>query len=289
MLSRQYHHSIRSALCLLSATVLICGCGIIGDVLTTKVILGQQFVHPIEFPSRFRLPERVSALFGFDQYTFRIPHGAPNILLVSACAYTIPEHVPEPSLRLCSPDAFAIDTEHAYVVRRASAREWEEALPDLGEELDDPVRRTLKEELAKPVFLRPVPIPLNERPAAWDGFRYRGKEYHRRGNWITSFNFAHSEDGNIIVLAGVDKRGWLEHSILGDAISRAFSGLITLDVFEGDPGREIAAIDVNSNINVNAGRRRMSLVNSRWIAIGLDRRLRKLLLLDFGPLGGKEK
>jgi hypothetical protein len=289
VLSRRYNHNISLGSCSLWAGVLISGCGIIGDVLTTKVIVGQPFTHSIEFPSPFRLPERVSGLFAFDQYTFRIPRAAPNILLVSACAYSIPEHVLEPSLRLCSPDAFAIDTQHGYVLRRATAAEWEQAVPDFGKALEGPARRTLKEELAKPVFLRPVPIASDEGPATYEGYKYRGKEYHRRGDWITSLYFADSDDGKIVVLAGVDKRGWPEHSILGDAVSQGFSGLITLDVFEGDPAHEFAALDVKSSINVNAGRRRMSLIDSRWIAIGLDRRLQKMLLLDFGPIGGKEK
>jgi hypothetical protein len=57
----------------------------------------------------------------------------------------------------------------------------------------------------------------------------------------------------------------------------------------GDPSRHIAAFDLDSHTNVNVARRRISLVNSRWLAVGLDAGLRNMLLFDFNSIGGHLK
>jgi hypothetical protein len=268
-------------------------CGLIGQTLKPTISEGQQFAHYIEFPQRFQVPNTVQQeTFVFDQYTFRISRSSPDVVLVAACAYVeLAGHKFEPSSRVCSPNAFAIDTERGYVVREAGADEWGQASPIEDEkEMDDPVRRTLKQELAKPRFLRAIPIDASQgRGAYYDGYTYRGQEYRRRGDWIVSLAFANSNDGKLAVLAGVDKRSLPKHGFLGDPVNASYSGLVTIDVFAGDSSHRIAALDVDSHINVNAARRRMSLVNSRWIAIGLDTYLQKMLLLDFKPTDGSAK
>lgn len=225
----------------------------------------------------------------FDQYTFRVSRVSPEVLLIAACAYTaLPGHEWEPRSRVCSPNAFSIDTERGYSVREARVGEWEQSLPMEGEkEMDDPVRRETKRDLAKPRFLQGIPIdPSQGRGGAdFEGYTYRGQEFRRRGDWIASLIFASSEDGKLVVLAGVDKRKLPKYGFLGDTLNGGAYGLVTLDIFDSSPSRRVAALDIDSHINVNVARRRMSLVNSRWLAIGLDVGLRKILLLDFKPLG----
>jgi hypothetical protein len=123
------------------------------------------------------------------------------------------------------------------------------------------------------------------------GYKYQGKEYPRRGDWIVTLGFASSEDSKLIVLAGVDKRRFRnqEPGLVSSAVETGFSGLVTVDVFAGDPSRHIAAFDLDSHTNVNAARRRISLVNSRWLAVGLDAGLRNMLLFDFNSIGGHLK
>lgn len=284
----QMKRNMWRTLVLAGAAALI-GCALIGQMLKPTIIEGQQFAHYIEFQSRFRIPNvEVAFPIVFDQYTFRISRSSANILLVAACTYPVLRgYHSEPTPRVCSLNAFAIDTEHDFAAREATADEWSQAAP-LGEkEMNDPVRRTLKQELAKPLFLRAMPIdPSFGRGAQYEGYKYRGKEYRRRGDGIVSLAFVNSDDGDLVVLSGVDNQSLPKNGFLGDRLNGGGSGLVTLDVFGGDPSRRIAAIDVNARINVNNARTRISLVNSRWLALGLDRHLQRMLLFDFKPASG---
>jgi hypothetical protein len=259
-------------------------CGQIGT-LSPTVKEGQQFAHSVQFPSAFRAPDSAKGPLPlqFDHYTFRVSPMFPDVLLVAACRY-------ESLSEVCSVNSFAIHTEQGYAVLEPSAGEWERAAPISGEkEMRNPYRRTLKQELAKPASLQPVPISGRDRGDL--GYKYRGKEYLRRGDWIVSLNFADSEDGNLIVLAGVDKRRFRnqEPSLVSSGVETGLSGLVTVDVFASDPSHHIAALDLDCHTNVNLARRRVSLVNSRWVAIGLDAGLQKMLLFDFKSLEGQSK
>ncbi len=270
------------------AFVVVTAFGLMGQTLKPTILEGRQFAHSIELPSQFAAPKNVKESFVFDQYTFRVSRVSPDVLLVAAYAYAVlPGHEWEPRSRVCSPNAFVIDGEHDYAVRQARGDEWQQATPVGSEkEMDDPVSRTLKQELAKPAFLRAIPIdPSQDRGAYYEGYKFRGKEYHRRGDWIVSLNFASSEDGRLVVLAGVDKRTLPKSGFLGDPLNGGASGLVTIDVFAADPTHRLAALDLDSHINVNAARRRVSLLNSRWLAIGLNIGLQKMLLFDFKALG----
>lgn len=270
--------------------VVLAACGLIGQ-LSPTILEGQQFAHTIRFPSRFETPKGVDRMFAFDQYTFRVSRTSPDVLLVAACAYTtLPGHELEPSIRACSPNAFAIDTERGYAVREAKQDEWEHANPITGEkEMRDPYRRNLREEMKKPVDQQPMPIdPTFGHGGDYLGYRYRGNEFLRRGDWIVSLSCGDSEDGKLVVLAGVDKRKFphQEPGLVDSAVNTGLYGLVTIDVYASDPLRHVAAVDLDSHINVNDARRRVSVVNSRWLAIGLNLDLRDMLLFDFKPLGG---
>lgn len=291
MLSIKYNLCIKSmpgVALLAGAFVIVTACGLIGQTLSPTILEGQQFAHTIQLPSRFRMPDNVNGPFSFDHYGFRVSDSSPDLLVVSACGSAVLSTKKfEASSEVCSPNTFAIDTAHSYVSREARQGEWDQAAPILGEkEMDDPVRRTLKQELAKPAFLRAIPIdPSQGRGGYYEGYAYRGKEYRRRGDWIVSLNFASSEDGKLVVLAGVDKRKLPKSGFLGDPLNGGSSGLITIDVFAADPAHRVAALDLDSHININVARRRVSLVNSRWLAIGLDVAMQKMLLFDFRALG----
>jgi hypothetical protein len=257
-------------------------CGQIG-ALNPVLAEGRQFAHSIQLPASFRAPDsdRGARPLLFDHYLFRISARSPGVLLVAACKY-------DSRVEICSTNSFAIDTEHGYGAREASAGEWEAAAAVVGQkDLRSPYRRSQKEEDAKPANLKPVPI--EEHGGEHLGYKYRGKEYLRRGDWIVSLNFADSEDGKLVVLAGVDKRKFpnQEPAYVSAEVFTRLSGLVTVDVFASDPSRRIVALDLDSHTNVNMARRRVSLVNSRWLAIGLDASLQNMLLFDFKSIGGQ--
>jgi len=77
--------------------------------------------------------------------------------------------------------------------------------------------------------------------------------------------------------------------LVSSGVETGLSGLVTVDVFASDPSHHIAALDLDCHTNVNLARRRVSLVNSRWVAIGLDAGLQKMLLFDFKSLEGQSK
>ena len=96
-----------------------------------------------------------------------------------------------------------------------------------------------------------------------------------------SLLFVASDDGKLVVLAGVDNRKLPEHGFLGDPVNAGWYGLVTLDIFDSSPKNHIAAVDLDSRINVNAARARVTLINSRWLAIGLTGDFRKMFLFGF--------
>lgn len=253
-------------------------CGQIGTI-NPVIVDGDRFAHSIQFPSRFRVPEHQKGQLPllFDHYAFRLSHTSTGVLLVAACkAVKLSE--------ICSLNSFAIDTEHGYGTRQAEAGEWERGVPIESLEMDNPIRRTIKQFYAKPAFLRAIPIATGEEKE-FVGFNFRGNEYRRRGDWIGALTFGSSEDGSLVVLAGADKRKLPDPrpAYVDAAVYTIPWGLVTIDVFAADPSHHIAALDLDCHISVNTSRRRVSLVDARWLAIGEDPFLEKMLLLDFKP------
>jgi len=216
----------------------------------------------------------------FDHYVFRLSPKSPSTLLVAACKDTLKPQIPD----ICSLNSLAIDTEHGYGTREAEASEWERGTPIQSLEMDDPIRRTVKQFYAKPGFLRAIPIAPGEGQE-FQGYKYRGNEYRRRGDWVGVLTFGSSEDGSLVVLAGADKRKLPDPrpAAVAAAIYTIPWGLVTIDVFASDPSHHIAALDLDCHISVDTARRRVSLVDTRWLAIGEDPFLEKMLLLDFKP------
>jgi hypothetical protein len=282
--SNSFHRTASCFALLASLGALETACGQIGSV-KPNVIEGQQFAHSVHFPARFREAESTKGLVPmlFDHYIFRTSTKSANVILVAACRYSDVSEI-------CSLNSFAIDTEHGYGVRHPEAGEWEQGLPLKSEEMDLPVRRTLKQEYAKPAFLRAIPIALRQSQV-YQGYRYRGNEYLRRGDWLIALTFASSEDGSLVVLTDVDKRNFpnQEPGYVDAEVYTRLSGLVTLDVFASDPSHHIAALDLDCHTNVNVARLGVSLVSSRWLAIRLDPFLEKMLLLDFKPTGIQAK
>jgi hypothetical protein len=98
-----------------------------------------------------------------------------------------------------------------------------------------------------------------------------------------------ADNGDLVLLAGVDKRKPPKSGIMGDPVNGGHSGLVTIDIFDSAPAHRIAALDVVSQVSVNIARRRVSLVSSRWVAIALDFYHPKMLLLNFKPSGAQVK
>jgi hypothetical protein len=133
--------------------------------------------------------------------------------------------------------------------------------------MHDPSIRNLREDMNKPPFLGPAPIGTEvER----EGYKFRGRAYLRRARWMTAINFGASTDGMLIVLAGYNR-------------NRLSHGPFTLDIFDSDPTRRIAALDAESPTWVEDRLGRISIVNSRWLVVGLTLDLQQMLLFDFKP------
>jgi hypothetical protein len=254
-------------------------------VFRETILAGQQFAHYIEFPSEFQKASEGRSRFLFDHYAFRTSAASPDVLLLAACKFDVPSDrkLLEMESEICSPNVFAIDTTHSYTAREATRDEWDRSLPIIGlMEMGDPYRRTLEEEYKKPPALRPQPVGPDVRKMQYEGYKYRGKTYVRRGEWITSLHFGNSADGKLVVLGGVDKRTLPKRAFLiGDAVNGGDYGTYTIDIFDGDATQRLAAIDVACDVNVIYGLKHASLVNSRWFAIALDAYLRKMVLFDF--------
>ena len=241
---------------LLSTTgfVLAAACGLIGPAVSPRILQGKQYAHVIELPSHFGTPKDVvkERTLHLDQYTFRISPRSPGVLLVTACVFaTLPGHEWEPSSRVCSPNAFAIDTEHEYSVREAKVNEWEHATPVESEsEMDDPY--PLKPE--RPGVASPFPVPINPLEGTGPhglGYKFRGQEYWRRGDWITNLSFGSSADGKLAILVGFDKRTLPKFRLPLEGPDQV-NGLVTVDIFYSGPSREIVALDLDSRIGVNS-------------------------------------
>jgi len=100
-----------------------CGQNRNNSLLSVTILQGQEFAHPVQLPSGFRMSSRNSPGLTLDHYSFRIAAADPNVLLVGACRYENPSK--EAEIEVCSPTWFAIDTEHSYSSREATQRELE--------------------------------------------------------------------------------------------------------------------------------------------------------------------
>jgi hypothetical protein len=253
-------------------------CGQIGTS-TPAIINGEQFVHSVQLPSHFRAPDPANGAppVIFDHYAFRMSSGSQDLLLVDACKSVNLSDI-------CGLNSFVIDAQHEFRVREAGVGEWERSSPIKSVEMDDPLRRTLKQELAKPASQRAMAISPKQGEE-FQAYRYQGNEYRRRGDWIGALTFGSSEDGSLVVLTGADKRKFPDQrpDYVAAAIYSLPYGLVTIDVFGFDASHHIASLDLDCHASVTVARRRISLVNSRWIAIGLSPFLDKMLLLDFKP------
>jgi hypothetical protein len=245
-------------------------------VAKANIIQGEQYVHRIQLPGRFVRSVQDPGKKPFDRYAFRLSPSSPDVLLIAGCRY---ESVTTPGgleSYVCSSNAYAIDTAHSYTARVAANSEWDQAaLIDGYLEMSEPSRRTLKQELAKPPFLRALPLGPETRT---NGYRYRGQDYRPQADWITAPHLGaaigKTSDGKLVVLAGYD-------------VARYGSeGTYALEFFDGAPSRRVAALDVAYPSHLETWLRRVSLVNSRWVVVGLDSYLQSILLLDFRSLQG---
>ncbi len=269
-------------------------CAQIGNPpLRVTIVEGQQFAHQIQLPSRFQLSNLGRSEVPFDHYAFRVPSSSPDVLLLAACKFdAVDEHKFQPDVEICSPNAFAVDMARSYAVREVGAPEWKQAIPIVGFlEMNDPYRRTLTEQYKKPLDLRPQPIGPDVRNAIYEGYKYRGKTYLRRGDWITTLGFGDSADGKVVALAGADKRTLPKPTgvFSNDPVAGTSFGTFTLDIFDTTTDRRLVAADVKCNMNVILGLRHASLVNSRWFVISRDGSLQNMVLFDFKPTQGAKQ
>jgi hypothetical protein len=260
------------ALFLTGFVAVIEACGHGDTPLIAQVVEGRQFAHDIQLPSRFNRSSEDRGMRRFDRYAFRVAESSPNVLLIKACRYElVAEHSSE--VLICSGNTFSIDAESLYSVREVTQSHWDQARPIDGCQEMDGRSQDVKRELAKPANMRPLPIgPEVEK----EGYKYRGKEYVRRAKWISALNFVASGDGRLIVLAGYDR-----HHLFS-------SGTFTIDIFDADPTRRVAALDLDYRTAVEGHLGRVSVVSSRWVAIGLDfPKLQHILLLDVNEVAAK--
>jgi hypothetical protein len=259
-------------------TMTACGQNRDNTPLSVTITQGEQFAHRIELPSGFRRTNQDTRELRwfepvFDHYAFRLLNSSPDVLLVAACRYENPLLQHPREVEICSENSFSIDTAHSYVVQEAKRGDWQRGAPIDGFlEMNDPVRRTLKQEMAKPSDLRALPIGSQ---LEYEGYRYVGKSYIRRAKWMTALSFGTSVDGKLIVLAGYDRKNLSNHPF-------------ALDVFDSDPAQRIVAIDAESRMNVENRLAGISIVSARWLVVGLDLNLQHLFLFDFKPLAEQQ-
>jgi hypothetical protein len=92
-----------------------------------------------------------------------------------------------------------------------------------------------------------------------------------------------SNDGRLVLLAGVDKRKLPGHAVIvGDPVAGGAYGNYTLDIFDSDPGRRIAALNVDCGMASLDCVAYITAGDSRWLAIALARDLSTAILFDFG-------
>jgi hypothetical protein len=169
--------------------------------LRERIEEGKQFAHYVQFPSDFKIGKPRITGFLPIHYEFRIDQNAPDDLFVIACEHQIPTET-------CSSATYAIDTVNGCTVRAASRQEWARARPIEGFlEMDDPLRRTLKQEYAKPRELRVVPIETANHE--YVGYTFRGHEYRLREEWMRSVSFGHSPDGKLMICRPLTRAGCL--------------------------------------------------------------------------------
>jgi hypothetical protein len=278
----KYSNSCPNAWCaalLLAVLVPDVASGQLGSV-KPNIAQGQHFAHWVQFPARFQESKGTKGMlpYVFNYFIFRSSSKSPDVILVEACREELD------ASEICSSNSFAIETKNGYRTRPTEAGEWARGLQIKSQEMDDPLRRTIREEYAKSPFLKAIPIAPTEG-AEYQGYKCRGNEYRRRGDWVGSLHFASSEDGSLIVLAGVDKRKFphQEAASVAAAVYTIPWGMVTIDVFASDPSHHITAVDLDCRTTVDTARRGISLVDSRWLAINLDPFMVKMLLFDFKP------
>ena len=268
-----------------SLLIITAGCG--GNKpLRETIVEGERFAHRIQLPGKFPKSDRGRGEIPFDHYAFRMSASSPDLLLLTACKFDVP--VESKSLldeEICSSTAYAIDASRSYAVRAVDSVEWGQAEPIPGFfDMRDPYGLADKEFYKRPVDQRPLPIPVGN--AEREGFRYRGKAYLRRGTWISVQSVGDSVDGQVLALGGVDKRKLPDPSkvFLGDPIGGGSFGTFTVDIFDTNTGRRMAAVDADCDMNVLRCMRRASLANSRWFVIALNDSLQDVSLFDFQSL-----
>jgi hypothetical protein len=235
-----------------------------------KVVVGSEYAHYIRFPGSFEPPASADSNFRFDHLSFRIAAANPDQLVVAGCGYPNTEEV-------CSSNSFLVDTAHQYAMSKAPNREWEGARPIPGSDsLPNGYRQ-------RPPDM-PVPITGDGPPGHnVNGFKFLGKEYYHRGDWITALILRPSGDGKLVVLVGADKRKLPSGGVFfGDPVSDGAYGNLRLDVFRAGPEHELAAIDVDCGMATNDCRHYVTVINSRWFAVALEKDLTRAVLFDFG-------
>lgn len=284
MRSGRYSQSNKStgAWALLAEVLIVtmaCGQSRVNTPISVTVIQGQQFSHPVQLPSGFRRTNQDTREIRwfepiFDHFAFRLSASSPDALLLEGCRYENPSRTADGEVEVCSANAFAIDTTGSYAVQEAKPGDWEQGVSlDGFLQMYGGSSRYFREEMKRDPFLRPYPIG---RGLEREGYGFRGKDFLRRSKWLTAINFGASADGKLIALAGYDR-------------NKPSHGPFTLDVFDSDPMNRIAALDAESATSVEDRLRRISIVNSRWLVVGVDLDLRQMLLFDFKPSAGEQK
>jgi len=98
-----------------------------------------------------------------------------------------------------------------------------------------------------------------------------------------------SGDGNLVLLAGADVRKLPSSGMFfGGPVSDGRYGNVTLDAFDWMTQRKLAAADVDCGMATLDCMAYVSVVNSRWLAIALEKDLSRALLFDFGPNRGED-
>jgi hypothetical protein len=264
--SSQSSRNVAALLLLVDAPFAIVACGQYRDTpLNVNITEGQPFAHLIRRPSGFQHSSRETGVVRFDHYAFRLAVSSPDALLVKGCRYENPQRRPYED-EVCSSNAFGIDTAHSYAAREVGKSDWDQATLIEGF-LEMNGRRNLPGQAEKPPFQTPLPIGTETER---EGYRFRGKPYLRRAAWMTALNFGTSGDGKLVVLAGYSR----------NHLSR---GPFAIDIFDSDSAQRIAALDAESPTPVEDRLGRISIVNSRWLAVGLDLGLREMYLFDFKP------
>lgn len=251
----------------IAALMLCSGCDPFRAAYAEKLVEGQQFAHYLQFPSTFQQPTlpkeapypgAVEPTFYFDHFGFRVSRASPDVLLVAGCGYFGYTKQTE----VCSPNGFSIDTGRSYDIRQTAAGEWERA---------SPIARA--GGLRKPV-VRPYAGKITRdgtEGAEVSGWNYRGKSYYYpRGDDVRGSAFMSSADGGLVLLIGVNKQKLPKGGfIVGDAEGGGIYGNYTIDIFQSNPAKRTAALDVDCNRASVECMASISIANSRWFAVQL--------------------